>query len=59
MFNDYPDVVKVDDLCKMLHISKSLAYRLLHNGEIVSVRVGRVHRIPKLCIIDYLTKASQ
>ncbi|HHY52122.1 MAG TPA: helix-turn-helix domain-containing protein [Clostridiales bacterium] len=43
----------------MLHISKSLAYRLLHNGEIVSVRVGRVHRIPKLCIIDYLTKASQ
>ena len=59
MFENYPDVVKVDDLCKMLGICKSLAYRLLHNGQIESIRVGRVHRIPKPCIIDYLTRASE
>ena len=34
MFEDYPDVVDVDGLCKMLGgISRKLAYRLLINQE--------------------------
>ena len=55
MFNNYPDVVEVDDLRKMLGgISKKLAYRLLTEKEIRSVRVGRAYKIPKICIIEYL-----
>lgn len=55
MFNDYPDVVEVDDLRKMLGgISKKLAYRLLTEKEIRSVRVGRAYKIPKICVIEYL-----
>lgn len=55
MFADYPDVVEVDDLRKMLGgISKKLAYRLLAEQEIRSVRVGRAYKIPKLCVIEYL-----
>ena len=55
MFTEYPDVVEVDDLRKMLGgISKKLAYRLLAEQEIRSVRVGRTYKIPKLCIIEYL-----
>lgn len=55
MFEDYPDVVEVDDLRKMLGgISKKLAYRLLAEQEIKSVRVGRSYRIPKICVIEYL-----
>lgn len=51
----YPDVVEVDDLRKMLGgISKKLAYRLLAEQEIRSVRVGRSYKIPKVCIIEYL-----
>ena len=35
MFEDYPDVVDVDGLCKMLGgISRKLAYRLLNDQEI-------------------------
>ena len=42
MFENYPDVVEVDDLRKMLGgISRKLAYRLLADQEIRSVRVGR------------------
>ena len=38
MFENYPDVVEVDDLRKMLGgISKKLAYRLLADQEIRSV----------------------
>ena len=55
MFSEYPDVVEVDDLRKMLGgISKRLAYRLLTEQEIHSVRVGRAYKIPKLCVIEYL-----
>lgn len=55
MFAEYPDVVEVDDLRKMLGgISKKLAYRLLAEEEIRSVRVGRAYKIPKLCVIEYL-----
>jgi len=59
MFETYPDVVEVDDLCKMLGgISKKLAYRLLAEQEIKSVRIGRAYKIPKVFIIDYLTHVS-
>ena len=55
MFENYPVVVEVDDLRKMLGgISKKLAYRLLSDQEIRSVRVGRAYKIPKICVIEYL-----
>ena len=47
MFENYPDVVEVEDLRKMLGgISRKLAYR--------SVKVGRTYKIPKACVIEYL-----
>ncbi len=59
MFENYPDVVDVDDLCKMLGgISRKLAYRLLANQEIRSVRIGRSYKIPKICVIEYLARTS-
>ena len=43
------------NLRKMLGgISKKLAYRLLSDQEIRSVRVGRTYKIPKICVIEYL-----
>ena len=55
MFENYPDVVEVDDLRKMLGgISRKLAYRLLADQEIRSGRVGRAYKIPKVCVIEYL-----
>lgn len=54
MFENYPDVVGVSELCEMLSISRKLAYRLLDRQEIRCVRLGRVFRIPKAAVIDYL-----
>ena len=59
MFENYPDVVDVDGLCKMLGgISRKLAYPLLINQEIKSVRIGRSYKIPKISVIEYLTQTS-
>ena len=59
MFEKYPDVVDVEDLCKMLGgISRKLAYRLLADQDIKSVRIGRTYKIPKVCVIEYLMRTS-
>lgn len=57
MFCDYPDVVDVDAMRIMLGgIGKRMAYRLLRDGTIESVRMGRVYRVPKISVISYLCK---
>jgi hypothetical protein len=55
MFERYPDVVEVNQLREMLGgISRKLAYKLLSEKEIHSVRIGWTYKIPKACIIEYL-----
>lgn len=56
IFTEYPDIVSVEDMMKMLCIGRSSAYKLLNSGEIRSIRQGKVHKIPKICIIDYLNR---
>ncbi len=55
VFCNYPDIVNVEQMCKMLGgISQKTAYRLLKNGTIKSFVVGRRYRIPKIAIFEYL-----
>ena len=42
LFQEYPDVVSVPQLCKMLGVCKGNAYQLLHSGQIKYLRVGRI-----------------
>ena len=41
LFQEYPDVVSVPQLCKMLGVCKGNAYQLLHSGQIKYLRVGQ------------------
>ena len=54
IFSNYPDVVSITDLMKMLNIGRNTAYSLLQNGEVKSIKVGKQYRIPKRFIIEYL-----
>lgn len=54
MFRDYPDIVTVSQLSKMLCISEKSAYQLVKDGTIEHFKIGRTYRIPKLNIFDYL-----
>ena len=56
MFNEYPDIVSVDDLRQMLNIGKSSAYSLLQNNQIPYVRFGRKYIIPKTAVIGFIEK---
>lgn len=58
-FKDYPDVVSVEDLSTMLgHINIKTCYKLLQSGEIRHLRIGRLYKIPKVYVIEYLVGAS-
>lgn len=58
MFNSYPDVLSVKQLCEILDIGKNTAYRLLQSGEIKSIKIGKVYKIPKKTLKDYIVKNS-
>ena len=54
IFKDYPDVVTIEQLQKMLNIGRNSVYELLKNNVIKSVRVGKRYIIPKVYVIAYL-----
>lgn len=54
MFTAYKDVVNVNQLAEMLGIGITLAYRLVKQNTIKSIKVGRQYKIPKQNIIAYL-----
>lgn len=57
MFKHYPEIFGVSTLCQALNIGRNKAYELLKNNEIQSIRIGRVHKIPKTYVIDYINNA--
>ena len=55
MFTDYPDIVNLTQMRKMLgEISNNLAYRMLREKKIKSKKVGREYKIPKVNVIKYV-----
>lgn len=59
MFEQFDDLVTVDELCEMLSIGKNSAYKLLASGELKSFRYNRVWKIPKQGVIDYVLTQSK
>ena len=54
MFTTYNDVVNVKQLAEMLDIGNTLAYRLVKQNTIQSIKIGRQYKIPKANVISYL-----
>ena len=54
MFPQYPDIVNVSQLQKMLGISRHLAYDLIREGRLAGFWIGNAYRIPKISVIRYI-----
>jgi excisionase family DNA binding protein len=44
----------VAEVASVMRVSKMTVYRLVHNGELPAVRVGRSFRVPEQAVHDYL-----
>ena len=47
----------VAEVAAVMRVSKMTVYRLVHNGDLTAVRVGRSYRVPEQAVHDYLRDA--
>jgi excisionase family DNA binding protein len=47
----------VAEVAQTMRVSKMTVYRLVHNGELEAVRVGRSFRVPESAVDEYLRKS--
>ena len=47
----------VAEVAEIMRVSKMTVYRLVHSGELASVRVGRSFRVPERAVNEYLRGA--
>ena len=55
----YPDVMSIEQMCEILSVSTKTGYKLLKDGKICCLKVGRAYRIPKAHLFTYLCIGNQ
>jgi excisionase family DNA binding protein len=53
-FREYPDVLSVPQVSTILGVSSKTVYRILSDGALKSLKVGREFKIPKLYLLQYI-----
>ncbi|WP_442905404.1 helix-turn-helix domain-containing protein [Kineothrix sp. MB12-C1] len=56
MLENYGDILSVIDVSNILKINKKTTYQLLKSGKLSYRRVGRIYRITKNSLIEFLSK---
>ena len=59
MLRKYPDVMNIEQMCDALKVSTKTGYKLLHEGKIPAMKIGRSYRIPKAHLFTYLQICDQ
>ena len=57
--NTYNDMISIDDLCEMLTIGKNTAYHLLKTKQIHAFKIGRIWKIPREAVSEYVLSQSR
>ena len=58
MLNQYNDILTIDELCEVLMIGRNRAYKLLNSQELQGFRIGKIWKIPKIAVDDYIRRQS-
>lgn len=59
MFSEYPDVVGVDEITRMLGVSRKQVYKILRKGRIAVIRCDRSYKAAKVSVIKYVLQGAQ
>lgn len=55
MMEQYPDILTVRNVCRILHMDKRTVYRLIERKELRARKIGRNYYIPKESLIGLFT----
>lgn len=58
MFHQYPDIMTVLDVAEALYTGKNRVYDLLSCGDLKGFRIGRVWKIPRKSVEEYVMNQS-
>lgn len=56
MLEAYDDILSVEEACEALKVGHNAIYELLNSGKLKAYKNGRVWRIPKESIKQYILK---
>ncbi len=59
MLNEYPDILTTEEACEVLRVGYNALYDLLQSGKLKAYRNGRLWRIPKKSVIEYIIEQSR
>ena len=59
MFEQYPDILTVEEACEALRMGYNAVYDLLNEGMLKAYKNGRVWRITKQALIQYVSESSR
>lgn len=59
MFENYDDVLTVEEACEALKIGYNAIYELLNTGKLRGFRNGRVWRIPKAALVEFIREMAK
>ena len=54
MLAEYNDILKPEDVKKILQIGRNTVYDYLKNGTIKSIMIAGKYRIPKLYLLEFM-----
>lgn len=49
-------LLTAEETAELLHIGRSKVYDLIRNGDLVSVKIGKLRRVPRDAVHDYTRK---
>lgn len=59
MFENYDDILNVEEACEALKIGYNAMYEILNTGKLRGYRNGCVWRIPKTALVEYIQSNSK
>lgn len=59
MFEDYPDILTVEEACEALRVGYNAMYELLNNGKLKAYKNGRTWRIPRTALTQYILENAK
>lgn len=59
MFEQYPDILTVEEVCEALRMGNNAVYDLLNEGKLKAYKNGRVWRIPKKSLTTFILENTK
>lgn len=56
---DYTELLSVDEFCEILRVSHNVAYQILASGKVRCFKVGRIWKIPRESVNEYIIEQSR